>query len=81
MFARGTIGRIEHEYESYPVTKAVYVDQPISPSNGVDQSTTGVGSKKVLLISELLDCFRKTLDPGGAFFPGLAESWDSGNLV
>ncbi len=78
IFARGTIGRIDYDYENFPVTKAVYVDQPISPANGAANHATGVGSKKVLLISELLAYFRKTLDPGGDFFPGLAEPADSG---
>ncbi len=72
IFARGTIGRIDYEYEGFPVTKAVYVDQSISPVNGGDSRAAGVGSKKVLLISGLLERFRKTLDPKGDFFPGLS---------
>ena len=77
IFARGTIGRIDYKYEGFAVTKAVYVDQPIRPGNGAAGQAAGVGSKKVLLISELLAYFRKTLDPGGDFFPGLAEPMDS----
>lgn len=74
IFARGNIGRIDFEYEGFPVTKSVYVDQWICPVNGADNRMAGVGSKKVLLISELLEYFRKTLDPAGDFFPGLVES-------
>ncbi len=77
ILARGTIGRIEYEYEGFPVTKAVYVDQWIYPANGVDKGAASTGSKKVLLITELLERFRETLDPGGEFFPGLVETGDS----
>jgi len=73
IFARGTIGRIDYEYEGFPVTKAVYVDQWIHPVNGAENNMGGSGTKKVLLIFELFEYFRKTLDPGGDFFPGLVE--------
>jgi hypothetical protein len=78
ILARGTIGRIDYAYEGFPVTKAVYVDQWIRPANGAENRVARVGSKKVLLISELLEHFRETLDPGGDFFPGLVEPVDSG---
>jgi len=78
IFARGAIGRIDYEYEGFPVTKAVYVDQWIRPVNGAENNMDGTGCKKVLLISELLEYFRKTLDPGGDFFPGLGKTGDSG---
>jgi hypothetical protein len=73
IFARGSIGRIDYDYEGYPVTKAVYVDQPISPANGRLAQYDATGSERVLLISNLLENFRKTLDPDGDFFPGLRE--------
>lgn len=71
LFARGHIGRLEYEYEGYPAVKSVYVDQPISPLNQRQSDTIETGSEKILRISDLLEQFRKTLDPHGVYFPGL----------
>ena len=73
MFARGVIGRRYQEYHGHPVVEALYVDQPITPPGAPGTDADGTGSMKVLLISELLEHFRKTLDPEGTFFPGLVE--------
>jgi len=73
LFARGHIGRIDYEYEGYPVVKSVYVDQPISPFNQKQTESFQTGSAKILRISELLEQFRKSLDPDGEHFPGLVE--------
>ena len=73
IFARGTIGRIDYEYEGFPVTKEIYVDQPIVKENGDEAGRETPGVNKILLISQLLDHFRKVLDPNGDFFPGLSK--------
>ena len=73
IFARGTIGRIDYEYEGFPVTKEIYVDQPVVKENGDGAGQEAPGVNKILLISQLLDHFRKVLDPGGEFFPGLLK--------
>jgi hypothetical protein len=78
IFARGTIGQIDYEYEGFHVNKAVYVDQAIYPANAVADCVLRAGSKKVLQISEQLEHFRKTLDPEGEFFPGLVDSEHTG---
>jgi len=74
LFARGTIGRIDYEYEGYPVVKSVHVDQSISPANGLQTESLEAGTEKILRLTDLLAQFRKTLDPDGDFFPGLAEN-------
>jgi len=74
LFARGHIGRIDYEYEGYPVVKSVYVDQPISPRKQTNTESIETGSEKILRISDLLEQFRKTLDPDGEYFPGLVET-------
>ena len=73
IFARGTIGSIDYEYEGFPVTKEIYVDQPIGRENGAAGRGEKAGTNKILLISQLLDQFRKTLDPSGEVFPGLSR--------
>ena len=74
LFARGIITCRDSVYEGHPVVESLYVDQPIGPPGGaVAGEGADAGSHKVLLISELLEQFRKTLDPDGAFFPGLNE--------
>lgn len=73
IFARGTIGRIDYEYEGFSVTKEIYVDQPIVKENGDEAGREEPGVNKILLISQLLDQFKKTLDPDGNFFPGLLK--------
>jgi hypothetical protein len=73
IFARGTIGRIDYEYEGFSVTKEIYVDQPIVKENGDEAGREEPGANKILLISQLLDQFKKTLDPDGDFFPGLLK--------
>ena len=73
IFARGTISRIDSEYEGFPVTRETYVDQPILNEEGDEADRVIPGVEKILLISKLLDQFTKVLDPGGDFFPGLAK--------
>jgi hypothetical protein len=73
IFARGTIGRIDYEYEGFSVTKEIYVDQSIVKENGDEAGREEPGVNKILLISQLLDQFKKTLDPDGDFFPGLLK--------
>jgi len=73
IFARGTIGRIDYQYEGFSVTKEIYVDQPIVKENGDEAGREEPGVNKILLISQLLDQFKKTLDPDGDFFPGLLK--------
>jgi len=73
VFARGTIGRIDYQYEDFPVTKEIYVDQPIVGENGDGAGRETAGAGKILLISQLFDQFRRVLDPDGEFFPGLLK--------
>lgn len=74
LFARGHLGRIDYEYEGYPVVKSVYVDQPISPSRQTQTQSIETGSEKILCLTALLEQFRKILDPQGEYFPGLVET-------
>jgi len=71
--ARGTIGTLAYEYEGFPVTKEIYVDQPIGRENGAGSCPGMAGTNRILRISYLLDQFKKALDPEGDFFPGLSQ--------
>jgi hypothetical protein len=76
IYARGTIGRSDADYEGFPVNKEVFVDQPITSINDAAQQAASQANEKVLLISELLDHFSKALDPQGIYFSGLVEGGD-----
>ncbi len=73
ILARGTIGSLDYEYEGFPVTKEIYVDQSIGREIGAGGSGEIAGTNKILLISKLLDQFKKAIDPDGDFFPGLSD--------
>jgi len=73
IFARGVIVKRAREYEGHPVIEKIYVDQSIVPPGAVDLAGSITGSRKILLMSDLLEQFRRTLDPDGTFFPGLKK--------
>ncbi len=72
LFARGLIGRLDFQYEGFPVTKEIYVDQVIVEQDAVAGGLAIQGTNRILRISQLLTQFKETLDPEGDFFPGLS---------